>query len=127
MKTSDGLFKLGELALVQVKSPNLYIIDMINVPQYIPNIVESVSKSKININPQVDKTAIFLKVPQVTREHRERLFKSCKLIHQNMIQKLKDIHNANIRKADNAKNTSVDTIRAIKETVFCLLSKFEMA
>ncbi len=123
VKTADGVFKLGELALVQPKSSSLYVIDMISVPQYIPNIVEAVNKSNLSLNPQVDKTSVFLRVPAVTRDHRENLDKAAKQLYQNMLKKLREIYSVNIKKAENQLKISVDDVYAAKDTVTQFFSK----
>lgn len=118
VKTPDGLFKISEIGQVISKTPSLFIIDMINSPQYISKVVDAISKSGINgINPQIDKTSIFLNVPKITREHRENLVKSAKKIFENSNGKLRDINKKYSRKVSDSKTASKDLIFQTNETV----------
>ncbi len=41
IKTPDGNVKLGELAQVESKSANMFMIDMVNSPEYVKNVFQA--------------------------------------------------------------------------------------
>lgn len=121
VKTSDGTYRLGELAQVAVKTNQLFVIDMINSPQYMKNVVETINKTSFNLNPQIDKTSIFLHIPKLTREHRENLTKTAKRLYDNAIVKLRDLDKKASRKVNDAKSMNADLIFYTNETVSCVV------
>ena len=49
------MIKLGEMAQVEVKSPNLYSINLIEYPEHAKNILNAIIKSNLNVTPQLEK------------------------------------------------------------------------
>lgn len=84
--------KLKELTQIVQKSPQMFMIDMTRHAQYIPNVLEAIQKSGLNVNPQQDGTTLFLPTPKVTREHREELAKNAKKIADQIIVKMRDAY-----------------------------------
>jgi ribosome recycling factor len=74
-------------------------------------------KAGLGISPQVDKTALYIQIPKLTREHRESLSKNATLIYHETISKLQNTFNKNTKKVSTLKGISIDTIMAIKEQV----------
>ena len=108
MRTSKGIVKLGEIAPVEIKSANMLTIDMIENPDMVKLVFETISKANLNCNPQLDKTSINLPLPKVTREHRENLTKAIKTKCENAMKKLRDIESKALRKAKENKKVSKD-------------------
>jgi len=117
VKTSEGVFQLGELGQVMQKTSNSFVVDMISSPQHIKIAMEAIAKSSLKLNPQLDKTSILIQIPKLSREHRENLSKSAKKYFEDTLSKLRDIHNKNVKKISSAKNVSADLIFSLKETV----------
>ena len=67
------LYPLNELAAISKKDPKKLIIDASAFPQAAPNIMDSIRKSGMNLNPQQDGLTIFVPIPKVTKEFREKL------------------------------------------------------
>lgn len=102
--------KLGELAMVETKPPNTYIIDLITCPDEKKGILEALAKANLNLNPQVHQNVITMKTPMITREHRENVAKSIRLKCSQTIERMKKVETKAVRKAQDAKNVSEDLI-----------------
>ena len=80
------------------------------------------SKTTMNLNPQQDGTRIYVAVPKVTKEVREKLSKSAQVKQNETIDKLKKLrskHIANVNNAHLAKTISIDDdqLRGISEVL----------
>lgn len=84
--------KLKELTQIVQKSPQMFMIDMTRHAQYIPNVLEAIQKSGLNVNPQQDGTTLFLPTPKVTREHREELAKNAKKLADQIVVKMREAY-----------------------------------
>ncbi|KAL4218681.1 hypothetical protein ACF0H5_021271 [Mactra antiquata] len=79
--TKDGTFPLNQIASIIRKSPSLIVINLNQSLGYVPDVMQSLQKSGMNINPQQDgPTTIFINIPMVSREHREKLAKNAKTL-----------------------------------------------
>jgi ribosome recycling factor len=95
----------------------MYLIDLISTPDYVKLVFDAVVRSKLNPNPQLDKTTIYLPIAKITREHRETLSKTAKLKSEQTIKKIREIESKALRKAKDAKNVSKDLIFNVSEHV----------
>ena len=84
--------QLKELTQIIQKSPQMFMIDLARHAQYIPNVLEAIQKSGLNINPQQDGTTLYLPTPKVTREHREELAKNAKKLADQIVVKMRDAY-----------------------------------
>lgn len=84
--------QLKELTQIIQKSPQMFMIDMTRHAQYIPNVLEAIQKSGLNINPQQDGTTVYLPTPKVTREHREELAKNAKKLADQIVSKMREAY-----------------------------------
>ena len=66
-------YPLNELAAISKKDPKKLIIDASAFPEAAPNIMTSIRESGMNLNPQQDGLTIFVPIPKVTKEFREKL------------------------------------------------------
>lgn len=57
-------YVLQDLAQIVRKNPKTIILNMISFPQAIPAVLESLKASGMNLNPQQDKTSIFIPIPK---------------------------------------------------------------
>ena len=117
VKISEGTVKLGEIATVDVKSANMYVIDLISSPDYVKPVFDAILHSKLNSNASVEKTTICLPIPKITREHRENLSKSVKAKSELAIKKIRDIESKALRKAKENKKASKDLIFNVQQQV----------
>ena len=84
--------QLKELTQIIQKSPQMFMIDMSRHAQYIPNVLEAIQKSGLNVNPQQDGTTLYLPTPKVTREHREELAKNAKKLADQITVKMREAY-----------------------------------
>lgn len=117
VKIPDGTVKLGEIATVDVKSANMYVIDLISSPEYVKPVYDAILHSKLNSNASVEKTTISLPIPKITREHREKLTKSVKAKSELAIKKIRDVESKALRKAKENKKASKDLIFNVQQQV----------
>ncbi|XP_033192121.1 mitochondrial ribosome recycling factor 1 [Bombus vancouverensis nearcticus] len=92
----DEEHNLEELVDISRK-PNMILLNASAFPQIIPNILEVLSKSNMNLNPQQDGTTIYIPLPKVTKEHRESLAKTAKQYFVKCKNIISDIRNEHIR------------------------------
>ncbi|KAK9303095.1 hypothetical protein QLX08_005066 [Tetragonisca angustula] len=98
----DEEHNLEELVEINRKS-NMVVLDASAFPQIIPNIVEAISKSQMNLNPQQDGTTIYIPLPKVTKEHREGLAKIAKQYFvkcKDLVGNIRNEHIRNLKKQD---------------------------
>lgn len=55
-------YPLNDLGQVIRKNPKTIVINMINFPQAIPNVLKALQDSGMNLNPQQDGTTVFIPV-----------------------------------------------------------------
>ncbi|XP_012242427.1 ribosome-recycling factor, mitochondrial isoform X2 [Bombus impatiens] len=98
----DEEHNLEELVDISRK-PNMILLNASAFPQIIPNILEALSKSNMNLNPQQDGTTIYVPLPKVTKEHRESLAKTAKQYFvkcKNIISDIRNEHIKNLKKKE---------------------------
>jgi len=66
-------YPLNEIASISKKDPKKLIIDASAFPQAAQNIMTAIRDSGMNLNPQQEGLTIFVPIPKVTKEFRERL------------------------------------------------------
>lgn len=71
-------FPLRELATITRSTNNIVRLDFSSVPEATKPAFNAIIDSGMNVNPQQEATMIYLTVPKITREHRERLAKNAK-------------------------------------------------
>lgn len=125
VETEDGKFPLKQIAQILQKSPSLIAINVGAMSQYLPAVKSALEKSGMNINPQQDKTSIFVPLPKVTREHRESLAKSAKSLNDRYKIKLKDVHNKYQRDAKKASGVSDDLVHNVVELIHEKLHEYQ--
>lgn len=57
-------YTLQDVAQVVRKNPKTVVINMAAFPQVIPTVVQAISKSGMNLNPQQDGTTLFVPIPK---------------------------------------------------------------
>ena len=95
----------------------MYVIDLIHSPDHVKPVFEAIVRSKLNANPQCEKTTIYLPIAKITREHREAVSKTAKLKSEQAIKKIRDVESKALRKAKDAKHVSSDLIHSVSEHV----------
>jgi ribosome recycling factor len=67
VKTNEGTFSLNELGTISQKSTGVLVVNMSSLPNFIPDVMKTISESSLNVNPQQEGTTIFLPLPKVTK------------------------------------------------------------
>ncbi|KAL2718531.1 hypothetical protein V1478_012407 [Vespula squamosa] len=99
--TLDGTqYLLQELVQI-TRTSKLVTLNASAFPQYIPNIIQVLSKNQMNLNPQQDGTIIYIPIPKVTKEYRENLSKSAKSFFIRCRDDIKDIRTQYVKKVKN--------------------------
>lgn len=100
--------ELQDIAQIIRKNPKTIIINMASFPQMIPNTVQALAKSGMNLNPQQEGTAIHIPVPKVTKEHRVVLAKNAKILFTKCRDHIRDAQNEVLRKVKHNQEISED-------------------
>ncbi len=95
----------------------MYIIDLIDAPEYAKAVYDTVVNSKLNSNPSLDKTTIYLPIAKITREHRETLSTTAKVKSEAAIKKIRDVESKALRKAKEHKKANKDLIFNVSQYV----------
>ncbi|XP_065349395.1 ribosome-recycling factor, mitochondrial [Cloeon dipterum] len=115
---------LNELAQVVRKNPKTLVVNCTSVPQSIPNILQAIKQSGMNLNPQQDGTTLFIPIPVVTKEHREGLAKNAKALFIKGRDAIKDVQNKHIRSLKKASNVPEDTVFAAQQQITAMADKY---
>lgn len=116
--TKDGKFPLNQLGQITLKSPRLFLINMSSFPESAPAVVNALTQSQMNLNPELDGALIRVPVPQVTREHRENLAKLAKQLTNKSKDSLRKIRTGAVQEVKRSKDTvSEDTIRLLEKQI----------
>ncbi len=117
-ETPDGQFPLIEIAQITQKNPQLVVINMATNPQYIAAVKKAIMLSGMNLNPQQDKTSLFVPIPKVTREHREQMAKNAKTLYNDTKTKLNHVEGKFLRDVKKVeKSHPEDLIRDVKAII----------
>ena len=120
-------FLLREIADISKKDPKKVIIDTSAIPQATKIVMTTLeSKTSMNLNPQQDGTKIYVPVPKVTKEVRQNLAKSAKVMQNKTIVKLKETCNMHISKMDNTTISSIseDQVKEINSALRLIQDHF---
>lgn len=71
-------FPMREVASITRSGSNIIRLDFSAVPEATKPAYNAIVDSGMNVNPQMESTLIYLTLPKITREHRERLAKGAK-------------------------------------------------
>ncbi|XP_032689851.1 ribosome-recycling factor, mitochondrial [Odontomachus brunneus] len=117
-------YTLQELAQISRK-PKLVVLDISTFPQAIPNVLKSLSKNQMNLNPQQDGTTIYVPIPKVTREYRETLSKNAKSFYTNCCDNIRDIRNKQIKVLKQQEGLAKDLVFRMEDYVDILSQQYK--
>ncbi|GAB1609046.1 ribosome-recycling factor, mitochondrial-like [Argonauta hians] len=124
VKIDNKEFPLNQIAQIVQKNPSLIIINLRESGQYLPAVKNAIIKSGVAPNPQVEGTSIFIPIPKVSKEHREKLCKSAKVFCEKSKQKLREISNKYSKKLrNNRDNHSQDIVKNIQDMVLHVMQE----
>lgn len=123
--SADGKeYQLQELGQIIRKNPKTIVINLIGFPQLIPNVLQALAKSGMNLNPQQDGTTLFVPVPKVTKEHREQLAKNAKALFIKCRDSIKDVQNEHLKKVKRKADISADLNHQIQSQIVAFGSQY---
>lgn len=117
-------FELQEIGQIVRKNPKTIVINMIGFPQTIPQVLQTLEKSGMNLNPQQDGTTIFIPVPKVTKEHRENLSKNAKALFIKCRDSIKDIQNTFVKKVKKQQDISIDLNHQVQNQIHAIAENY---
>lgn len=122
---ADGKdYELQELGQIIRKNPKTIVINLLGFPQLIPQVIQTLKKSGMNLNPQQDGTTVFIPVPKITKEHRENLAKSAKALFIKCRDSIKDIQNSHIKKVKGNKEISIDINHQVQNQITAIADEY---
>lgn len=124
VKVDGKEHELQELAQIVRKNPKTIVVNLINFPQTIPDVLTAIRKSGMNLNPQQDGTTLFIPVPKVTKEHREGLAKNAKALFIKCRDAMKDIQNTQIKKLKKQAKVSEDDLHNCQAQITALADMY---
>ncbi|XP_011298709.1 ribosome-recycling factor, mitochondrial [Fopius arisanus] len=111
--------------LVQIsRKPKVVVLNVTTFPQAIPQVLEALTKSGLNLNPQQDGTTIFIPIPKVTKEHREGLAKSAKALFIKCRDHLKNMKIKEIKNVKKIESISEDQVRRVQNQLDIICEKY---
>lgn len=117
-------FELQELGQVIRKNPKTIAINLLGFPQLIPQVLATLNKSGMNLNPQQEGTTVYIPVPKITKEHRENLSKSAKTLFIKCRDGIKDVQNNHVRKVKNNKEISIDLNHQVQNQITAIADNY---
>lgn len=124
VKVEGEEHELQELAQIVRKNPKTIVVNMINFPQTIPDVLQAIQKSGMNLNPQQDGTTLFIPVPKVTKEHREGLAKNAKTLFTKCRDAIKETQNQALKKLKKKEKVPEDDLHSCVAQIGALSEKF---
>jgi len=111
-------YSLQELAQITKKGPQLLVVNISSFPTAATSVVKAINESGMGLNPQQDGTKVFIQIPKVTKEHREQLAKSAKLMFQKFKDHTRDVQNKYIREVKKKeKEVSADLAYSVQQQI----------
>lgn len=117
-------YELQEIAQIVRKNPKTIVINLLGFPQFIPQVLQALNKSGMNLNPQQDGTTVFVPVPKITKEHRENLAKNAKALFIKCRDGIKDAQNVHIKKVKNNKEISSDLNHQVQNQITAIANEY---
>ncbi|XP_013774469.1 ribosome-recycling factor, mitochondrial-like [Limulus polyphemus] len=120
-----SIYPLNQVAQIARKNPQLVVINMSSFPEAIKSVLQGIVDSGMNLNPQQEGTMIYLPIPKVTREHREKLAKNAKALLNKAKEDMRIIQNKYISLAKKHKSEfSEDLIYDVQEQVKLIANEY---
>lgn len=110
VKVSDEEYPLHELAVISKKNPNHIAINMSDFPEGLKPAIQAILDSGSGFNPQQEGTMIYVSVPKMTREHREKLAKIAKVVFTKSKDTVRLIQNSFVKDAKEKTGLSEDLV-----------------
>ncbi|KAF5289252.1 hypothetical protein FQA39_LY15182 [Lamprigera yunnana] len=115
---------LQELAQIVRKNPKTVIVNMAVFPQAIPDVMKAIQKSGMNLNPQQDGTTLYIPTPPVTKEYRQNLAKSAKMLFVKCKDHIRDVQNKCFKGLKKKEGISTDLIKNVELQIIAIADQY---
>ncbi|XP_011868291.1 PREDICTED: ribosome-recycling factor, mitochondrial [Vollenhovia emeryi] len=116
-------YTLQEFAQISRK-PKLVVLNVSTFPQAIPDILKSIARNQMNLNPQQDGTTIYIPIPKVTKEHRETLSKNAKNFYVKCCDHIRDVRNKQIKIVKQKEKLAKDLVFRVENYIDILSHQY---
>lgn len=117
-------YPLYEVAQLARKSSQLLVISCTIFPQAAGNILKTLQDSGMNLNPQQEGTTIYISLPKVTREHREKLAKNAKAMANKCKDDIREVQNSYVKMVKRKEGVSEDLIYSVQQQIMALATEY---
>ena len=118
---------MNEIASLSKKDPKKVIIDASAFPQAATNIMAAIRDSGMNLNPQQEGLTIYVPIPKVTKEFREKLAAGAKKKLTESKDSFRKVQNKFIKKVSESElsgDVSKDDARAASDAIKSITDNF---
>ena len=118
---------MNEIASLSKKDPKKVIIDASVFPQAATNIMTAIRDSGMNLNPQQEGLTIYVPIPKVTKEFREKLATGAKKKLTESKDSFRKVQNKFIKKVSESElsgDVSKDDARAASDAIKSITDNF---
>ena len=118
---------MNEIASLSKKDPKKVIIDASAFPQAATNIMTAIRDSGMNLNPQQEGLTIYVPIPKVTKEFREKLAAGAKKKLTESKDSFRKVQNKYIKKVSESElsgDVSKDDARAASDAIKSITDNF---
>ena len=118
---------MNEIASLSKKDPKKVIIDASAFPQAATNIMTAIRDSGMNLNPQQEGLTIYVPIPKVTKEFREKLAAGAKKKLTESKDSFRKVQNKYIKKVSESElsgDVSKDDARAASDAIKSITDHF---
>ena len=120
---------MREVASISKKDPKRIIIECSSFPHATKTILSAIANSGMNLNPQQEGTRIYVPIPKVTKEYRERLAKGARDKCVEAKEGMKKMQSKQISRLGNmeleSESIKKDDLHAVKDIVMAMTKHFE--
>jgi len=120
-------YPLNELALISKKDPKRLVIDASSFPQATANIMSAIRDAGMNLNPQQDGLRIFVPIPKVNKEFREKLVVGARKklnSTKDELRSVQNVHTKRMEESDPPPGVSKDDVKEAVATVRLITDSF---
>ena len=119
VKVGHEVFMIKDIAQISSKPLNLMVINCSAFPEAIKSVIEAINESGSNVNIQQEGTVIYIQLPKVTRDYREKLAKSAKTLFTKAKEDITRVQNNYIRLAKKSVQSGVseDLVYDVTENI----------
>merc|ERR1712055_64893 len=100
VELEGDIYPLNEVALISKKDPKRLVIDASSFPQATGNIMSVIREAGMNLNPQQDGLRIFVPIPKVNKEFREKLVVGARKKLNSAKDELRSVQNAHTKRME---------------------------